>query len=112
MESNSQQSRDLGFVFGLMAGTVVGAGLTLWLAPRAASELRDRATNSARALGKRASEGYDEASGQVGNAVDELARKSNRVRDGVAESVVRGAHEVERIAVAVKSDTAVVGAGD
>ena len=54
---------------------------------------------------KRASEGYDEASGRVGNAVDELARKSNRVRDDVAESVVRGAHEVERFAVAVKSET-------
>ena len=105
MESHSQQARGLGFVFGLMAGTVVGAGLTLWLAPRSASELRDRATNAARALGKRASDGYDEASGRVGDAVDELARKSNRVRDDVAESVVRGAHEVERFAVAVKSDT-------
>jgi gas vesicle protein len=88
-----------------MAGTFVGAGLTLWLAPGLASELRDRLTNSARAFGKRASDGYDEASGLVGNAVDELARKGNRVRDDVAESVVRGAHEVERVAVAVKSDS-------
>ena len=60
---------------------------------------------SARALGKRASAGYDEASGQVGSAVDELARKGNRMRDDVAESVAHGAHEVERFAVAVKSDT-------
>jgi gas vesicle protein len=104
MESNSQQSHGLGFVLGLMAGTVVGAGLALLLAPRSAFELRDRAANSARALGKRASAGFDEASGRVGNAVDELARKGNRVRDDVAESVVRGAHEVERFAVAVKSD--------
>ena len=105
MESNSQESHGLGFVFGLMAGTVVGAGLTLWLAPRSASELRDRATNSARALGKRALDGYDEASGRIGDAVDELARNGNRVRDDVAESVARGAHEVERFAVSVKSDT-------
>jgi gas vesicle protein len=88
-----------------MAGTVVGAGLTLWLAPGSASELRDRATSSARALGKRASDGYDEASGRIGNAVDELARNGNRMRDDVAESVARGAHEVERFAVAVKSDS-------
>jgi len=107
MEANSQQSHGLGFVFGLMAGTVVGAGLTLLLAPRSASELRDRATNAARALGKRAADGYDEASGRVGNAVDKLARKGNRVRDDVADSVVRGAHEVERVAVAAKSDTGV-----
>jgi hypothetical protein len=62
-------------------------------------------TDSGRALGKRASDGYDEASGRVGNAVDEIARKGNRVRDDVAESVVRGAHEVERFAVAAKSET-------
>lgn len=105
MESHSQQSHGLGFVFGLMAGTVVGAGLTLWLAPGLASELRDRLTKSARTLGKRASDGYDEASGLVGNAVDELARQGNNVRDDVAESVVRGAHQVERFAVAVKSDS-------
>ena len=105
MESPSQQSGGYGFIFGLMAGTVVGAGLTLWLAPGSASELRDRVTDSARALGKRAADGYDEASGRVGNAVDEIARKGNRVRDDVAESVVRGAHEVERFAVAAKSET-------
>jgi gas vesicle protein len=105
MESNSQQSPGLGFVLGLMAGTLVGAGLTLWLTPRSAAELRDRVTDNAKALGKRASDGYDEASGRVGNAVDELARKGNRVRDDVAESVVRGAHEVERFAVAAKSET-------
>jgi len=105
MESNSQQSPGLAFVCGLMAGTLVGAGLTLWLTPGSAAELRDQVTDNAKALGKRASDGYDEASGRVGNAVDELARKGNRVRDDVAESVVRGAHEVERFAVAAKSET-------
>ena len=50
-------------------------------------------------------DGYDEASGRIGDAVDELARNGNRVRDDVAESVARGAHEVERFAVSVKSDT-------
>ena len=105
MQPDSNQTRGLGFAFGLMAGTVVGVGLTMWLAPRTASELRDRVTGSARELGKRASAGYDEASGRVGNAVDVLARKGNRVRDDVADSVVRGAHEVERFAVAAKSDT-------
>ena len=104
MESNSQQSPGVGFVLGLMAGTLVGAGLTLRLAPGVAAEIRDRATDSAKALGKRASAGYDEARGRVGEAVDEIARQSNRVRDDVAESVVRGAHEVERFAVAAKSE--------
>jgi gas vesicle protein len=105
MQSNSQQSSGLGFVFGLMAGTLVGAGLALWLTPGSAAELRDRVTDNAKALGKRASAGYGEANGRVANAVDELARKANRVRDDVAESVGRGAHEVERFAMAVKSET-------
>ena len=87
-----------------MAGVAVGAGVTLLLAPRSAAELRDRVNNSARSLGKRATAGYDEARGRVGGAVDELARRGNRMRDDVAESVVQGAHEVERFAVAVKSE--------
>ena len=105
MQSNSQQSQGLGFVLGLMVGTLVGAGLTLRLAPGVAAEIRDRATDSAKALGKRASAGYDEARGRVGTAVDEIARNGNRVRDDVAESVVRGAHEVERFAMSAKSDS-------
>ena len=109
MQTNSQQSNGLGFVIGLMAGTVVGAGLMLWLAPESASELRDRMNESARALANRASAGYDDASSRVGDAVDEIARKGNRMRNGVADSVVRGAHEVERFAVAVKSDGAARG---
>jgi gas vesicle protein len=104
MESNSQQSQGFGFAFGLMAGTLFGAGLTLWLTSDSASELRDRVTDTAKSLGKRASAGYDEASDRVIDAVDELARKGNRVRDDVAESVVRGAHEVERFAVAAKTE--------
>jgi len=108
MNSHSQQNQGYGFVIGLMAGTVVGAGLALWLAPNSASELRERVTDTARTLGKRASERYEQAGARVGNAVEELTRKGNSVRDDVAESVARGAHEVERFATAAKSDSAKV----
>ena len=37
----------------------VGAGLTIWLAPRLASELRERITDSAKSIGQRASDHYD-----------------------------------------------------
>lgn len=104
MESHSHPSQGFGFSFGLITGAVVGAALAWWLTPGAATELRDRVTDSARALGKRASEGYDEASGRVGDAVDQLTRKGHRVRNDVADTVARGAHEVERFAVAAKSD--------
>jgi hypothetical protein len=75
----------------------------LLLAPRSASSfaivppaLRGRSASGPRPA-------TDEASGRVGNAVDELARKGTAC-DDVAESVARGAHEVERFAVSVKSD--------
>jgi hypothetical protein len=68
------EHRDHGFVMGLFAGTFVGAGLMMWLAP----------------------------------AVDRLSRKAQGVRDDVADAVARGAHEVERVATAAKSDRAEV----
>jgi len=105
MHTDSQQPQVFGFAFGLITGALVGAGLAWWLTPGSATELRARVTTSARGLGKRAAETYDDASGRVGDAVDQLTRKGNRLRDDVAEKVARGAHEVERFAVAAKSDS-------
>jgi gas vesicle protein len=99
-----QEHRDYGFVIGLLTGTFVGAGLAMWCAPRLASELRQRMTDSARSLGQRASEQYQQASARVGEAVDELTRKGQGVRDDVADRVARGAHEVEHYATAAKTD--------
>lgn len=103
-EHRVPEHRDYGFAIGLAAGTIVGAGLALWLAPRLTSELRQRATDSARHLGQRVSEQYHRASDRVVEAVDDLTRKTDEVRDGVANAVARGAHEVERVAVAARSD--------
>jgi gas vesicle protein len=117
-----QDRRDHGFAIGLLTGTVVGAGLAIWLVPRLASELRQRITDSGKSLGKRASEQYQQASTRVeeavdeltrqgrgiGNAVgetiDELTRQGQTVRDDVAEAVARSAHRVEGYATAAKSD--------
>ena len=73
MKSHTQ-SPPYGLVVGLAAGMVVGAGLTLWLAPRVASELRERMSDSAKSVGQRASDHYQEASNRVGNAVEALTR--------------------------------------
>jgi gas vesicle protein len=109
MNTHTQEHRDYGFVIGLLTGTFVGAGLMMWLAPRSGSELHDRMTDSARSLGQRASEHYQQASTRVGEAVDELTRKGQGVRDDVAEAVALGAHEVERYAAAAKSDRVTAG---
>jgi gas vesicle protein len=105
MKAHAKESRHYGFAIGLVTGTAAGAGLMMWLAPRTASEVRTRVTDSARNLGKRASEQYQQASTRVGKAVDELSRKDGHgVLDGVADTVARGAHEVRRYATAAKTD--------
>jgi gas vesicle protein len=118
MNAHTRDHRDHRFVLGLLTGTFVGAGLAMWFAPRLASELRERLTDSVRSLGQRASDRYQQASTRVGEAADELTLKGQGVRDNVADRVARGAHEVargahevergahevERVATAVKSD--------
>jgi gas vesicle protein len=106
MDAHTQEHRDYGFLIGLLLGTAVGAGLAMWLAPRLASELRERVTDSARSFGKRASERYQQTSTRVTEAIDEVTRKGQDVRDNVADAVARGAHEVERYATAAKTDSA------
>ena len=103
MNEPSERSRESGFGLGLLMGACVGAGLVLWLAPRMATEIRQRATDSARGLGQRASEHYRQAGVHLGEAVDELTRKGQGIRDEVAEAVAHGAHAVERGATAAKS---------
>ncbi|MEQ1573926.1 MAG: YtxH domain-containing protein [Vicinamibacterales bacterium] len=102
VQTQEHRHRDFGFVIGLATGTLVGAGLAMWLAPRSAAELRERLTDSAKGLGQRASERYQQAGARVGEAVDELARAGQGVRNDVADAVARGAHEVERFATAAK----------
>jgi gas vesicle protein len=104
MNAHGQEHRDYGFAIGLIAGTFVGAGLAVWLAPRLAAELRARLKDSAEGLRSRASQQYAQASTRVGEAVDELTRKGQGVRDDMADAVARGAREVERFATAAKSD--------
>jgi gas vesicle protein len=102
MNTNTQERRDYGFAIGLLAGTFVGAGLTMWFAPRVRSEVRQRLADSATDLGKRASESYGQASARIGEAVDELTRKGQGVRDSIADTVVRGARQAESYATAAK----------
>ena len=104
MTTDTLRPRDHGFLLGLLTGTVVGAGLTMWFAPRVAAELRERVTDSAKALRTRATERYDDVSTRVEGAVDELTRKGRDVRDDMADAVARGANEVARQASAIKTD--------
>lgn len=100
----TREPRNYGYLVGLAAGTMVGAGLMMWLAPRSASELRDRVRGSARALGRTASRQAGQASALVGAAVSQATRTGQGVRDDIAGAVARGAREVERLATAARTD--------
>ena len=73
MKAPRQDHRGYGFVLGLAAGTLAGAALAMWFAPRA-SELGERIADSARSVRRQAPEQYQEASARVGDAVDVLTR--------------------------------------
>jgi gas vesicle protein len=95
MDEQATRSHDYRFLAGLALGGAVGAGLALWLAPRAAAEIKGRAVDSAKTLGNAVSERYRDARLRVTDAVGGLTRKGQGVRDGVLDSVVRGAQDVE-----------------
>jgi gas vesicle protein len=104
MDTETPRNRDYGFLLGMVTGSLVGAGLAVWFAPRLRAELRDRATKSAGAIGKRAADGYRKASSRVVELTDEVAKRGNRVRDDVADAIAHGAQEVQRVATAARSD--------
>ena len=105
MNTDTQDRRDRTFLIGLLTGTFVGAGLAIWLGPRAAS-WRQRMTDSARELSRLASDRYQQVSARAEAAIDDLAKKGQTVRNGMADAVVRGASDVARQATALKRDHA------
>jgi gas vesicle protein len=77
------------FLMGLLAGTVLGAGLGMLFAPKAGSELRGQISEQAGNLANQASEGYRKASESAG----QWAEKG---RDAAGEWAERGKDIAER----------------
>jgi len=101
--NEDSQTRNYGFAVGLLTGTVVGLGMIFWLAPRAAGEARQRISESAKVVGKRTADQYRQVGDRLGAALEDLSAKGQSVRNDVADTVARGAHEVERFATAAKA---------
>jgi gas vesicle protein len=85
---NSQLQRRAGFVFGLLTGTLVGAGLAVWFVPGVARELRVLAAESAERL------------------KSEVGEQTDGIRNQVAGAVARGAREVEGYATNSRTERA------
>jgi gas vesicle protein len=90
-----EEQRDYRFLAGLALGGIVGAGLAMWLAPRAAAEIKARAAATAKSVGDAVSERYRDARRRVNDSVEGLARKGQGLRDGACDTVARAAQEVE-----------------
>jgi gas vesicle protein len=104
MTAQRHTRHDHRFEFGFCAGTLIGAGLAIWFAPRLASELRERVIASATDVGTRAADRYRQVRSSGAEVVGALARQAQDARDDLAGAVARGGHEVERFAIAAKSD--------
>lgn len=84
------------FLLGLLTGSAVGAALAVYFAPRLREELRQRVIDSTADLRSSASEGFQAVATRVASVKDDVTRKGQAARDGVADVVARGAHEVGR----------------
>jgi gas vesicle protein len=78
------------FLMGLLAGTVLGAGLGMLFAPKAGSELRSQLTESAGQLRSRANDFSQQASEKVSQIVDRGREAYDRARSSVSEMASTG----------------------
>ncbi len=68
------------FLMGLLAGTVLGAGLGMLFAPKAGNELRTQLGESATRLRSTANDAYHQASEKVSQMVDRRREAYDRAR--------------------------------
>ena len=72
------------FLMGLLAGTVLGAGLGMLFAPKPGSELRNQLGEQAERLRSTANETYQQASDKVSQMVDRGREAYDRARGNVS----------------------------
>jgi gas vesicle protein len=71
---------------GLLAGTVLGAGLGMLFAPKAGTELRNQLTDQAGKLRATANDTYHQATDKVGQIVDRGKDAYDRARTNVGDT--------------------------
>jgi gas vesicle protein len=79
-----------GFMMGLLAGTVLGAGLGMLLAPKAGADLRGQLGEQARNFSNKASEQYRRASETASNWAERGREMVNQARENVSGSEQHG----------------------
>jgi gas vesicle protein len=84
------------FLMGLLAGTVLGAGLGMLFAPKAGSETRRQLSEQANRLRSTASDTYNQASEKIGQTYNQASEKLNQASEKVSQMVDRGKEAYER----------------
>jgi gas vesicle protein len=79
------------FLMGLLAGTVLGAGLGMLFAPKAGSELRSQLSESATKLRSTAEESVQQASEKVSQIMDRGRDAYDRARSSVSNMAASNA---------------------
>jgi gas vesicle protein len=92
------------FLMGLLAGTVLGAGLGMLFAPRAGSELRSQLSEQAGRLRTTAGDGYQQATEKVSQMVDRGKEAYDRAR-GSAGSTSAGSGPIGNVGTGVGTGT-------
>jgi gas vesicle protein len=77
------------FLMGLLAGTVLGAGLGMLFAPKAGTELRNQLSESAGRLRATANDSYQQASEKVTQATEKVSEKVSQIVDRGREAYDR-----------------------
>jgi gas vesicle protein len=75
------------FLMGLLAGTVLGAGLGMLFAPKPGAELRTKLSEQAGKLRSTAADGYQQATGKVTQIVDRGREAYDRARQTAGAAV-------------------------
>jgi hypothetical protein len=78
------------FLMGLLAGTVLGAGLGMLFAPKTGSELRNQLGEQAGRLRTTAADGYSQATEKVSQIVDRGREAYERARSTVGGGMTGG----------------------
>ena len=78
------------FLMGLLAGTVLGAGLGMLFAPKSGSALRTDLADSATRLRRTAADTYTQASERVGHWVERGREAYNTAREGADRTTAQG----------------------
>jgi gas vesicle protein len=84
------------FLMGLLAGTVLGAGLGMLFAPKAGADTRRQLSEQATRLRSTANETYNQASEKFQQTYQQASDKLNQASEKVSQMVDRGREAYDR----------------